>query len=57
MSLVTYGAPLLASYWAVSKAMAALKKTPDEEKLKDTHLLSEEQLTAVSETNLRIWIF
>lgn len=48
MSVVTYGAPLLASYWAVSKAMTALKKTPDEEKFKDTHLLSEDQLTALA---------
>lgn len=45
MCLVTYGAPLVISYWAVSKAMTALKNTPEEEKLKDNHLLSEEQLT------------
>ena len=50
MSLTTYAAPLFASYWAVSKAMTALKNTPVEEKLKDNHLLSEEQLTSVSET-------
>nr|BAR90775.1 retinochrome2 [Idiosepius paradoxus] len=50
MSLVTYGAPLMGSYWAVSKAMTALKNTPEEERIKDTHLLSEEQLTALAAT-------
>nr|UZQ18775.1 retinochrome [Doryteuthis pealeii] len=48
MSLTTYAAPLFASYWAVSKAMTALKNTPEEEKLKDNHLLSEEQLTSLA---------